>query len=150
MKTVLTALSLVLAPTLSAAEDIIDRWNADRALVFDAAEVDLDALVWVARPIVVFAESPFDPEFSRQMDLLAAGAPDLIERDVIIVVDTDPDARSDARLRLRPRGFMSVLIGKDGQVKQRKPDPWNVREFSRTIDKMPMRQQEVNEGRFAN
>jgi hypothetical protein len=44
---------------------------------------------------------------------------------------------------------MFVLIGKDGQIKQRKPRPWNVREISRTIDKMPMRQQEIEERRSA-
>jgi len=41
---------------------------------------------------------------------------------------------------------MLVLIGKDGGVKLRKPFPWNVREISRVIDKMPMRRQEINDG----
>jgi hypothetical protein len=49
------------------------------------------------------------------------------------------------RTKLRPRGFMVVLIGKDGGVKLRKPFPWDVREFSRSIDKMPMRQQELRD-----
>jgi len=37
------------------------------------------------------------------------------------------------------------LIGKDGKVKLRKPRPWTVRELSRVIDKMPMRQQELKQ-----
>jgi hypothetical protein len=37
---------------------------------------------------------------------------------------------------------MLVIIGKDGGVKLRKPLPWDVREISRTIDKMPMRKRE--------
>jgi len=147
MRPVLTALSLVLAPTFAFGADIIAEWKADPTQVFDAADVNLDDLVWVARPIVVFAQSANDPAFQEQMDLLAAGTDDLAERDVIVIVDTDPDARTDARLRLRPRGFMFVLIGKDGQIKQRKPTPWNVREFSRTIDKMPMRQREIEDRR---
>jgi len=36
-----------------------------------------------------------------------------------------------------------VLIGKDGNVKLRKPFAWGMRELSRVIDKMPMRQQEI-------
>ncbi len=54
---------------------------------------------------------------------------------------------SDLRTKLRPRGFMLVLMGKDGEVKLRKPLPWTVRELSRSIDKMPMRQREEREGR---
>ena len=47
------------------------------------------------------------------------------------------------RKKLRPHGFAFVLIGKDGQVKLRKPSPWNIREIARVIDKMPIRQQEI-------
>lgn len=132
---------------LAAADDILTRWEADRNQVFDAAEVDLAALQWVARPIVVFAQTPEDPAFQRQLELLAANQEELAERDVIIIVDTAPETRSQARMQLRPRAFMLVLIGKDGQIKQRKPRPWNVRELSRTIDKMPMRQQEIEDRR---
>jgi len=51
------------------------------------------------------------------------------------------------RRELRPRGFMLALVGKDGQIKLRKPAPWDVRELSRSIDKMPMRQQEIRDRR---
>jgi hypothetical protein len=71
----------------------------------------------------------------------------LLDRDVVVLVDTDPDAKSDIRRTLRPRGFGIVLIGKDGGIKLRKPAPWTVRELSRIIDKMPMRQQELSERR---
>ncbi len=124
------------------------RWNTDRSVAFDANELDLDALQWVARPVVVFADSPNDPRFRQQMDLLAARPDDLAERDVIIITDTDPDARSDLRLQLRPRGFMLVIMGKDGQVELRKPAPWDIREISRTIDNMPLRMQEIEDGRL--
>ena len=36
-----------------------------------AAEVDLKALEYLSRPVVVFADSPNDPNFIRQMNLLA-------------------------------------------------------------------------------
>jgi hypothetical protein len=34
-------------------------------------------------------------------------------------------------------------MDKDGEVELRKPAPWDVREITRTIDKMPSRQQEL-------
>ena len=46
-----------------------------------------------------------------------------------------------------PRGFMLMLVGKDGQVYLRKPLPWSVREISRSIDKLPQRQQEIRDRR---
>ncbi len=42
---------------------------------------------------------------------------------------------------------MLVLVGKDGSVYLRKPFPWDVRELSRSIDKMPLRQQEMRDRR---
>lgn len=107
----------------------------------------LDEYLWEKRPVVVFANTPNDLLFKRQMELLADGAEQLEERDVVVIVDTDADAEetTDLRKKLRPRGFQLVLIGKDGQVKLRKPRPWTVRELSRVIDKMPMRQQEMRQ-----
>jgi len=66
-------------------------------------------------------------------------------RDTVVIVDTDPKARSDVRLDLRPRGFALVLIGKDGQVKLRKPAPWDVREITHAIDKWPIRLKEIRD-----
>ena len=139
-----TALS---AQTPDPADDPVAAWNADRTRPVDAAGLDLSAFQWIARPVVVFADSPNDPLFVQQMELLADRAEDLALRDVVVIFDTDPAARSDIRLDLRPRGFMLTLVGKDGQVRARKPRPWDVRELSRSIDKMPMRQQEMRDRR---
>lgn len=119
------------------------------ALLFcsSAQAEDLESYKWVNRVIVVFADTPNDPAFERQIGLLNEGADGLIERDVIVLTDTTPDVESDLRTRLRPKGFNVVLIGKDGMVKLRKPFPWTVREFSRAIDKMPMRLQELRSQR---
>ena len=40
-----------------------------------------------------------------------------------------------------------VLLEKNGQVVLRKPLPWSVREITHAIDKFPLRQQEIREGR---
>lgn len=108
---------------------------------------NLKDFVWEKRPIVVFADTPNDPSFAQQMELLQARRNDLEERDVVVLTDTDPEAGGAMRKALRPRGFALVLIGKDGGVKLRKPLPWDVREISRVIDKMPMRKQEIRSGR---
>ncbi len=114
--------------------------------ILDATSVDLNDFLWLKRPVLVFANSPADPRVVEQLDLLNDRPDPLLERDVVIIVDTDPDASSPLREQLRPRGFMLVVMGKDGEIELRKPAPWDVREISRTIDKMPLRQQEIRAG----
>ncbi|MEM0948244.1 MAG: DUF4174 domain-containing protein [Pseudomonadota bacterium] len=126
----------------------VEAWQADPATRFDAADVSLEDFQWIARPIVVFADTPADPRFRQQMDHLAARTDALAERDIVVITDTDPSVGSDIRRKLRPRGFMLAIIGKDGTVKLRKPLPWDVREISRSIDKMPLRKQEIRDQRL--
>lgn len=106
-------------------------------------ELTLEPFLWTSRPIVVFADNAADPRFEEQMRFLEADLEALAVRDSVVLVDTDPALRSALRKKLRPRGFMLVLIDKDGQVKLRKPAPWTTREISRSIDKWPSRQQEI-------
>ncbi len=140
---VLGTLGPAAATDATAPLDAVALWLADRTRVFDASEIDLADFIWIARPIVVFADTPADPRFREQVELLAARPEELARRDVLVVLDATPAAQTPAREKLRPRGFMVALIGKDGGVKLRKPFPWDVREFSRSIDKMPMRQEEL-------
>ena len=112
-----------------------------------AADVALADFLWLKRPIVVFADSANDPAFQTQLRYLADDPGELIKRDVVILTDTDPAVPSEARQSLRPRGFSMVLLEKNGQVMLRKPLPWSVREITHAIDKFPLRQQEIREGR---
>ena len=121
--------------------------SSDELMMIEAPGATLDDFLWTARPLIVFADSENDPRFTQQMEYIAEDWIELAERDVIVVVDTDPAARSAIRTELRPRGFMLVLIGKDGFKYLRKPLPWDVREISRSIDKMPLRQQELKDMR---
>lgn len=116
-------------------------------LIQNAGEAELDSFKWAARVLVVFADSPLDPSFVEQVSLLEARPEPLRDRDVVVFTDTDPAARSPIRLDLRPRGFALVIVDKDGRVMLRKPDPWDVREITRAIDKTPLRQQEIERGR---
>lgn len=108
-----------------------------------ASEVALADLLYLKRPVVVFADSPADPNFIRQMELLARDAGELAERDVAVITDTDPATPSEWRLKLRPRGFSLVLMEKDGKTTLRKPLPWDVREITHAIDAFPLRRLEV-------
>ena len=125
------------------AQDPVAAWENDPLAVQEPTEAGLAPFLWRARPIVVFADTPFDPAFVQQMGYLAERAEDLAERDVVVIADTDPAARSALRQELRPRGFMMAIVGKDGRVALRKPFPWDVREITRAIDSMPQRRQEV-------
>lgn len=141
----LMALPLSAQETDSDDATVIDRWRADPATVFDAAQIVLDDLEYIARPLIIFGDNPNQPQVQQQLQLLARHAGELALRDVIVILDADPDARSDPRRVLRPRGFSLVLIDKDGTVVFRKPEAWDVREISRQIDKLPSRQQEIRD-----
>ena len=114
-------------------------------VVYEAAGVTMAEFLWLKRPVVVFANSPNDPAFSTQLELLAEDAGALTERDVVVIVDTNPAAETFFRKKLRPRGFSLVLLDKDGEVEMRKPRPWDVREITRAIDKFPLTRQETLE-----
>lgn len=129
------------------AADPVAAWEADKTLILEADGLDLEAFEYVARPLVVFADSPRQPQFVEQMRLIELEIDDLAARDVAVIVDTDPDARSEARRELRPRGFALVLVDKDGRVTVRQPGPTAVREISRAIDRTPIRQEELRNGR---
>ena len=106
-------------------------------------DTNLKVYEWSHRPVVIFANSDRDPNYISQMEFLSEDIRALQERDIIVLIDTDPNLSSSLRKKLRPHGFAFILIGKDGQVKLRKPSPWNIREIARVIDKMPIRQQEI-------
>ena len=119
----------------------------DTIIIRDAKTSDLGQFTWQKRPLVVFSDSPNDPRFMQQMDHITDALKDLGDRDVVVLTDTGEDPNSALRTRLRPRGFMLVLIAKDGTIYLRKPFPWDGREISRVIDKLPLRQQEVRDRR---
>jgi len=117
------------------------------ALIRPAAETALTEFLWLKRPVVIFADTPNDPRYIDQIDMLRAELATLAERDIVVLTDTDPSGQSPARQKLRPRGFQVVLIDKDGTVALRRPSPQSVREITRSIDKTPLRQREVEERR---
>lgn len=142
--------SFVLASLLGLVSPVLAQDSDAEAVpelqILQADSIDLNDFLWVARPLIVFADSPADPRFSEQLELIERRPTPLLERDVVVILDSDRSSESALRTQLRPRGFMLVIMGKDGEVELRKPAPWNVREITRTIDKMPLRQQEIRAG----
>lgn len=116
-------------------------------MILTASETTLEEWLWLKRPLVVFADNAADPRYVEQMQLILDRLEALDTRDVVVITDTDPAARSSVRQKLRARGFMLVIISKDGTIVARKPAPWDVREISRSIDKLPLRQQEIRDNR---
>ena len=124
MKLLLALVFTTFLPAALVAQDTGD--TSPPALSQPVGESDLTEFLWKNRVIVVFADNAADPRFHEQMDRFADGGDMLAERDVVVLTDTDPAARSAARKQLRPRGFSLIIIDKDGGVKLRKPAPWSV------------------------
>jgi hypothetical protein len=133
MKYALSLVFAAFAAVAAIAQDADERSTDD--MIVSAQDVDLDALRWEKRALVVFADSPNNPNFIEQMDLIEDDLSALERRDVIVIIDTDPADRTDIRRELRPRGFGIVIVGKDGSIQLRKTTPWSIRELTRTIDK---------------
>jgi len=145
MKHVLSLVFTSFIATMSMAQAAVE--GADDPIILSDEVVDLDDFLWSKRPVLIFADSPNDPRFIEQMGYITERLSVLEERDVVVITDTDPGQQRDLRRTLRPRGFTLVLVGKDGVIYLRKPVPWQVREITRTIDKLPVRQQELRDRR---
>lgn len=111
-----------------------------------AEDDPLAQYLWEQRPVIVFADSDRDPRFQKQVSALSARPDDMAERDVVILLDTDPTVQSALRKTFRPRGFQILLLGKDGQIKLRRPHPITAEDLNRQIDRMPMRRREMEGG----
>ncbi len=131
-----------------AAEDVAP--NPDEELLFlDARDTDVRDFIWTRRLLVVMADTPDDPQFTRQLEALRARDMDFVERDAVVIFDAHPEDNSPLRQVMRPRGFMTAIIDKDGEVKARRPAVRSARELVAVIERFPTRRQEVLERRPA-
>jgi hypothetical protein len=124
---------------------------------FQGTEFKLSDYQWQHRILVVFAPSTDSSHYRKQMQAWQADAAGTDDRDLKLVqiLDTGESqvdgrslsAASAERLRqqfgIPPEEFAVVLVGKDGTEKQRSQTPINLGALFRTIDAMPMRQQEM-------
>lgn len=112
-----------------------------------------------ARPLLIFAEKPDDPQLTIQLRTLAEHSAEAHDRQIlaIAVVYNNPsptDAQfiaSEAgaarrRFSIAPGQFTVILIGKDGEEKLRATKPLSITKLNDTIDAMPMRRAEIKRG----
>ncbi|CUX81152.1 MAG: DUF4174 domain protein [Roseibaca calidilacus] len=120
--------------------------QAENALqILDAREIDVREYVWNHRLVVVMADTDGNPQFDLQLEAIRERADEFVKRDVVVIFDANPEDRSALRQVLRPNGFMTAIIDKDGEVKARRPSVRSGRELMAVIDKFPLRRQEMLE-----
>lgn len=126
-----------------------------------ALDLDLGALRWKNRVLVVSSPSGSDPSFRLQKRDLEANADGVLERDLMILeILQQGESRVGDRLLsekavqhllrdlgVRPGLFQVLLIGKDGTVKLRSEAPVPVKDLFALIDSMPMRRREMDTGK---
>lgn len=104
---------------------------------------------WKKRVLLIAAPSVEQADFTTQKALLAASKADLDERDFLVLeVLYHQLPATDLRflaekLGVQSPGFAAVLIGKDGGVKEKSSRPIPPADLFGTVDKMPMRRQEM-------
>ena len=118
----------LIIPSAYASEDTLD-------ITYVETNTDIKDLIWEKRPVLVFSNSHLDPNLKQQIKMFGSDPNALSSRDVKVFVDDKPKPNSNLRKRFRPKGFLIILIGKDGQIKLRKNSPWSARELTRIIDK---------------
>ncbi len=109
-----------------------------------------------ARPLLIFAPRPDDPQLEIQLRTLKEHAAEAHDRQLVPVaipynnpsptaVQLSPEDATEARRRFHvdPARFTVILIGKDGGAKLRSTKPLSMHKLNDTIDAMPMRQQEM-------
>lgn len=105
--------------------------------------VDLEAYRWSHRPVLLFSPSENEPAYVEQRAALEASQDGLVERDIVVLIDTDPNGQGLLRASFGAEGFEVLLIGKDGGVKLRQQEPVGTGALFAAIDAMPMRRQEI-------
>jgi len=122
------------------------------------ADLDLDALRWKNRVLVLFSLSESDASFQSQKQGLASSAEEVLDRNLMILeIVEQGQSRAGNQLlseksvqAIRKRfgvqagTFQVLLIGKDGGVKLRSSGPVSMKDLFGLIDSMPMRRQEMD------
>jgi hypothetical protein len=104
---------------------------------------------WKKRVLLVAAPNAEQVDFKTQKALLAANRAELAERD-FLVLDVLYSQLSAAdqqflskKIGVQPPSFTVILIGKDGGVKEKSNRPIPPADLFGTVDKMPMRREEM-------
>ena len=129
------------------------------------AQQTLSTLVDRNRVLLIFTPTALDGRYGQQLDAFNHHEADLRSRDLIVIpliqqpgpANLSPALRAlqpphisdEEQLTIRRRfhiaatEFAVILLGKDGGEKLRSTTPITIDRLNRTIDAMPMRQQEM-------
>ena len=101
------------------------------------------------RVLLIIAPNAGQADFKTQKTLLAAHPQGLADRDLLVLEVLYDQLSAADRQALRQRvglelpGFCVALIGKDGGVKEKSQRPITPASLFDTVDKMPMRREEM-------
>ena len=108
------------------------------------------------RPLLIFAPRPNDPQLEIQIRTLQEHAAAVQDRNLAVIalpyqtpspsqLQLSPADAEAARRRfhIEPDAFAVILLGKDGGQKLRSGKPLSMDRLAKTIDAMPMRQDEM-------
>ena len=142
------------AVVLSALALLIPSTSARPVSAQDTGLVSLDSLRDSARPLLIFAPKPDDPQLEIQLRTLNEHAPAMREREVVPIAipyrtpSPTPAGLNNAdgeaarrRFHVAPGQFAVILLGKDGGEKLRSDKPLSMTKLNSTVDAMPMRQE---------
>ena len=121
-------------------------------------DLNLDALRWKNRVLILFSPYESHPLFRLQKDDLTFRVQEVSERDLVILeILEHGDSRTlnrtisgkaaegiRNRFGVPSERFQVLLIGKDGGVKLRSEQPVPAQDIFELIDGMPMRRQEMD------
>ncbi len=123
-----------------------------------AQAAPLDKYRWKRRLLLVFAPVKPHPNLVVQRRRLKEAAAGLKDREVTVVEVVQDSVFVDGNLAIELNAknlrkqfdttiieFTVLLIGKDGEEKLRRDEPVQAADLFKTIDAMPMRQQEMRQ-----
>ena len=114
-----------------------------------SVEQTLRASRWQKRVLLLAAPNAGQADFRQQKALLAAAKPELAARDMLVLevlyseLTTADQQFLKRKIGIQPPQFAVVLLGKDGGVKQQSRRPIPPASLFSTVDKMPMRREEM-------
>lgn len=111
------------------------------SVLFSCCASNTDGL---KREIILLAEDKMNPDLLQQERILRADEASLAERDITITLVTplSDKKRYDTFMKKR-KGFLFILIGKDGSEKIISETPVSLQQLFGLIDSMPMRRYEI-------
>lgn len=139
-------------------EQMSENTNAEAG---SSTPFSMERYAWENRPLLVFAPSPDDDRYQKQKRIVEKAMEGFRERDMVFIrvlsSDDGTSRAGDRTLRaseagdlretfdVHPDAFAVLLVGKDTTVKRRSTEPVSAEALFQQIDRMPMRQREMEQ-----